>query len=355
MKLDPERYAVFVAFITSFFAVFLSAGIVLGVPAIAEEFGMNNVIQNWIITLAALVIAVFTLPAGQISGKIGVKKTLIIGVSIFYMFNSIGTQGIMEDVSKSGNENVQMLIKAIGIVSVAVAIVLGLLIIYANNFLIKRRKKEFGIYMLLGMGKKKVSKILVYETCIVGFISLIVGLFVGIFGSQLLSIIVAKMFAVDVTGYTFAVSGKAAIITVISFVAIFFIVLLFNTRMVSKYKLIDLINAEKKGEKQIIKNTKVSIALFIISAVLLVIAYAGIGIFGNRMRGREFAFAAGVVVIGTFVLFWSFAGFFQTVLSKNKGYKKGSYNKNKHYDNRKQQKPAPKKTFWQRVKAFFGR
>ena len=89
MEFEPEKYAVFVAFITSFFAVFLSAGIVLGVPAIGAEFGMNNIIQNWITTLTALVIAVFTLPAGQISGKIGVKKTLIIGVSIF-LFASLG-------------------------------------------------------------------------------------------------------------------------------------------------------------------------------------------------------------------------------------------------------------------------
>ncbi|MCR5250101.1 MAG: ABC transporter permease [Lachnospiraceae bacterium] len=249
--------------------------------------------------------------------------TLIIGVAIFYMFNSIGTQGIMEDVSKSGNDKVKMLITAIEVVSVAVALVLGLLMIYANNFLIKRRKKEFGIYLLLGMNKKKVSKILVCETCIVGIVSMFIGLLLGIFGSQFLSIIVAKMFAVDVTSYTFAISEKAAVITVLSFLVIFFVVLLFNTGTISRYKLIDLINAEKKGEKQIIRNTKVSIALFIISTILLVIAYAVIGIFGNRMRGRDFAFTAGLVVIGTFVLFWSFVGFFQTVLSKSAGYKKG--------------------------------
>ncbi|MBR4447875.1 MFS transporter [Methanobrevibacter sp.] len=83
MKLNSESFVVFVAFITSFFAVFLSVGIVLGVPAIASEFGMNNVIQNWITTLTALVIAVFTLPAGQLSGKYGVKKSLIFGVSLF--------------------------------------------------------------------------------------------------------------------------------------------------------------------------------------------------------------------------------------------------------------------------------
>ncbi|WP_405280131.1 MFS transporter [Methanobrevibacter sp.] len=90
MKITSESYVVFVSFITSFFAVFLSAGIVLGVPSIADEFAMNNVVQNWIPTIALLVVAVFTLPAGQISGKYGVKKSLIIGVLIF-IFASLGT------------------------------------------------------------------------------------------------------------------------------------------------------------------------------------------------------------------------------------------------------------------------
>jgi len=85
MKFDLETAVVFVSFITSFFAVFLSAGIVLGVPSIASEFEMNNVVQNWIPTIALLVIAVFTLPAGQISGKYGVKKSLIAGVVIFIL------------------------------------------------------------------------------------------------------------------------------------------------------------------------------------------------------------------------------------------------------------------------------
>ena len=89
MKLNTETYVVFVSFITSFFAVFLSAGIILGVPSIASEFQMNNVIQNWIPTIAMLVVAVFTLPAGQLSGKYGVKKSLIAGVVIF-IIASIG-------------------------------------------------------------------------------------------------------------------------------------------------------------------------------------------------------------------------------------------------------------------------
>ena len=87
--MEFETYVIFVSFITSFFAVFLSSGIVLGVPSIATEFGMNNVVQNWIPTITLLVVAVFTLPAGQISGKYGVKKSLIAGVAIF-LIASIG-------------------------------------------------------------------------------------------------------------------------------------------------------------------------------------------------------------------------------------------------------------------------
>ncbi len=250
--------------------------------------------------------------------------TLIIGVAIFYMFNSIGTQGLMEDVSKSGNENVQMLISVMGGVSVGVAVILGMLIIYANGFLIKRRKKEFGIYMLLGMGKKKVSKILICETCVVGFVSLVIGMIAGIFGSQLLSIVVAKMFAVDVTGYTFDISGRAVVITILCFAAIFLVVLIFNTKMVGRYKLIDLMNAEKAREKQIIRNTKLSVVLFILSFAVLTAACIEVGFFGEDMSKNGFIACSLILVVATFVIFASFAGFFQKLMEKRRGfYKKG--------------------------------
>ena len=250
--------------------------------------------------------------------------TLIIGVAIFYMFNSIGTQGLMEDVSKSGNENVQMLISVMGGVSVGVAVILGMLIIYANGFLIKRRKKEFGIYMLLGMGKKKVSKILICETCVVGFVSLVIGMIAGIFGSQLLSIVVAKMFAVDVTGYTFDISGRAAVITILCFAAIFLVILIFNTKMVGRYKLIDLMNAEKAREKQIIRNTKLSVVLFILSFAVLTAACIEVGFFGVDMSKNGFIACSLILIVATFVIFASFAGFFQKLMEKRGGfYKKG--------------------------------
>ena len=89
MKIEFETYVVLISFITSFFAVFLSNGIIIGVPAIAQEFAMNNVIQNWVPTIFFLVVAVFTVPAGQISGKFGVKKSLLAGISVF-LIGSIG-------------------------------------------------------------------------------------------------------------------------------------------------------------------------------------------------------------------------------------------------------------------------
>lgn len=102
--------------------------------------------------------------------------TLVLGVSIFYMFNSLDSQQAMLQVSESQRSIIKLMIIMLGYISIFVAIILGLLIVYANNFLINRRKKEFGVYMLLGMGKKQISKIILLETIFVGIISLIIGI-----------------------------------------------------------------------------------------------------------------------------------------------------------------------------------
>ena len=104
--------------------------------------------------------------------------TLVLGVAIFYMFNSLDSQQAMLQVSESQRNIIKLMITMLGFVSVFVAVVLGLLIVYANNFLINRRKKEFGIYMTLGMGRRQISKIILMETIFVGIISLAIGLVV---------------------------------------------------------------------------------------------------------------------------------------------------------------------------------
>ena len=199
--------------------------------------------------------------------------TLVLGVAIFYMFNSIDSQQAMLEVSESTRSIIKLMISLLGYVSVFVAVVLGLLIVYANNFLINRRKKEFGIYMTLGMGKRQISKIILIETILVGIISLIVGLIIGIFASQFMSILVAKMFEADMSKFQFVFSKDACIKTCIYFAVMYVAVMFFNTFTVSKYKLIDLLNANKKNENVKIKNPIICILVFLGAVSILGYAY----------------------------------------------------------------------------------
>ncbi len=144
--------------------------------------------------------------------------------------------------------------KAISGVSVLVSIILGGLIVYANNFLIKRRKKELGIYMILGMGKRKISRILVTETFIVGVISLVGGLVLGIGASQGLSTFTLNLFDVGMDEYEFIASTSAIGKTILYFGTMFLLIMIFNVFVISKYKVIDLLIANIKNEDIKFKN-----------------------------------------------------------------------------------------------------
>ena len=191
--------------------------------------------------------------------------TLILGVAIFYVFNSIESQTVLLDVTESTYEVIGMMTTMLSAASVFVAFILGFLIIYASRFLIKRRNKEFGIYMLLGMSKRKISMILFFETILIGIISLAVGLGIGVLLSQLMSMLVANMFEADMTKYQFIFSQDACIKTLIYFGIMYVIVMLFNAINVGKCKLIDLIQTSKKSETIKLKNPLLCTVVFILS------------------------------------------------------------------------------------------
>ena len=159
--------------------------------------------------------------------------TLILGVCIFYVFNSMDSQTAMLTVTSRQHEMIDLLIQVLSYVSVFVSLILGFLIIYASRFLMKKRNKEFGIYMTLGMSKRKISFLLLIETFIIGLISLAVGLLIGIALSQITSIFIANMFEADMTKFTFNFSNTAMIKTIIYFGIIYFIVMVFNTIIVN--------------------------------------------------------------------------------------------------------------------------
>lgn len=151
--------------------------------------------------------------------------TLILGVAIFYLFNAIETQTTMLKISEDTREIVKLINTTLSGVSVFVAFILGFLVIYASNFLMKKRKKEFALYILLGMGKRKISLILFLETLIIGVISLGIGLVAGIGLSQVTSIFVANMFGVNIEKYRFVFSQQAFVKTLIYFAIIYVIVI----------------------------------------------------------------------------------------------------------------------------------
>ena len=252
--------------------------------------------------------------------------TLVLGVAIFYMFNSLDSQEAMLKVSQSTRELIQLMIQMLGMISVFIAIVLGFLIVYANNFLINRRKREFGIYMTLGMGRRQISAIILLETILIGIISLVVGLFIGIFASQFMSILVAKLFEADMTEFTFVFSKEACIKTCIYFTVMYIAVIMFNTLTISRYKLINLLTENKKNEKVKIKSPVISIIVFIISCVILGYAYYLVtGGVGELRTAEKLMKPILMGIVGTIGIFWSLSGFILKIIqTRKKIYLKGT-------------------------------
>lgn len=251
--------------------------------------------------------------------------TLILGVAIFYVFNAIDSQSVMLDVRENMMDIIKLMNDMLSGVSVFVSCILGFLIIYASRFLIKRRNKEFGIYLTLGMSKRKISVILFFETLLIGIVSLVAGLVIGTILSQFMSVIVANMFDADMTKFKFIFSMKACIKTLIYFAIMYVLVMIFNTFSISRCKLIDLLNAGKKTEKVTMKNPVICTIVFVIGVGILSYAYwmvtRGVRTL-NTFDKIGIPIALGCVA--TFLIFWSVSGFMIRIFTSIKSvYYKG--------------------------------
>ncbi len=245
--------------------------------------------------------------------------TLVLGVAIFYIFNSLDSQEAMQTVSSSTKEIIKLMISMLGMVSVFVAVVLGLLIVYANNFLINRRKKEFGVYMTLGMGKGQISKIILLETIFIGILSLAIGIIIGIFASQFMSALVVKLFEADMSKFSFVFSKDACIKTCVYYAIMYLAVMLFSTITISRYKLINLLTATKKNEKVTMKNWFLSILVFIIAVCILGFAYYKVTIDANNIDSEEKILKPILMgIVGTILVFWSLSGFILKIIQSLK-------------------------------------
>ena len=244
--------------------------------------------------------------------------TLVLAVCIFYMFNSIYAQKDIMVVTETTAESMKALRQILSYISVFVAVVLGFLIVYANNFFIRRRKKELGVYMTLGMSKRNISMILMLETSFMAGMALVTGLLLGIFGSQMMSVFTAKIFEADLSAYRFVFAPDAAVKSVIYFGVIFLVVMLLNTITIGKYKLIDLLYGGRKNETIRIKNMKTAMKVFVASILCLAAAYALI--LNNGIIHVNLYFALSIILgtVGTLLFFWSLSGILVKIMQRNK-------------------------------------
>ena len=247
--------------------------------------------------------------------------TLVLGVAVFYAFNTMSVQGdfLRGDVGETLSQVGQILDG----LTVFLAVILGFLMVYANNFLMRRRKKELGLYQVLGMRTGQVNVVLALETLLVAAVSFGVGIALGVLVSQVLLFVTARMFATTVQHFSFFFSTDAFMLTLVCFGVIFVVMMLFNWITLRRVRLIDLMSSARQNEKQFVRRLPLSIVLTAAGLVLMGVAYWRLIRDGfpmdNSMQGG-FIITTVMVAVGTFVFFYGLAGTLTALLTHMRGF-----------------------------------
>lgn len=247
--------------------------------------------------------------------------TLVLGVAVFYAFNTMSVQGdfLRGDVGETLSQVGQILDG----LTVFLAVILGFLMVYANNFLMRRRKKELGLYQVLGMRTGQVNVVLALETLLVAAVSFGVGIALGVLVSQVLLFVTARMFAATVQHFSFFFSPDAFLLTLACFGVIFVVMMLFNWITLRRVRLIDLMSSARQNEKQFVRRLPLSIVLTAAGLVLMGVAYWRLIRDGfpmdNSMQGG-FIITTVMVIVGTFVFFYGLAGALTALLTHVRGF-----------------------------------
>lgn len=247
--------------------------------------------------------------------------TLVLGVTVFYAFNTISGQA--DFLSEDTRQMVKTVAMLMGFVTVFLSFVLGFLMVYANNYLVKRRKREFGLYQLLGMRQGQVSLILVLETLLASVASLLVGLAMGVLFSQILVFVTAALFNETVTNFSFRFSPEAALFTLICFSLVFVVMLVFNLRTLHKVRLVELMGASRVNERTRVRSLPVSVVGVMLGLALIIWSYVRLLKDGLPINSAEqfggFFLTTGIVTVGTLVLFYALSGVLLHVAHAFKG------------------------------------
>lgn len=244
--------------------------------------------------------------------------TCILTVAMYYIMKSLSKNDGLNNILGAGTVTYTL---ELG--SRITAIFAFIFLFYTNSFLTKNRKKEFGLFNVLGMEKKHIAKIIAYESIYVTLISLAGGFIAGILLDKLMYLVITRIIKSEIA-LGFYISKEAIIYTLILFGILFFIIFLNSLRMIHLSKPIELLKGENAGEKE--PKSK------------WVLAILGLGCLGggyyisitveNPMAALTLFFVAVIlVVVGTYLIFTASSISFLKLLKKNKRY----YYKTNHF------------------------
>lgn len=252
--------------------------------------------------------------------------TLTLGVTVFYAFNTISMQVDIAGIDEKGLA--QVMGSMLGNLTYFLAGVMAFLMVYANNFIMKRRKKEFGLYQVLGMGRGRVATIMALETVIVSVVAFVAGIVLGVGLSQLMTFFTASLFKTQIANFHFFFSVHAFNLTLACMLVMFVLTLLLNLRAVRRTKLIELMGAERRNESIKTRNPWIAIAIFAVGVVLVGVAYYrllrdGFPLTATDSKLQEamnqFGITTAMVTVGTFALFWGLSGMLIKLLQSLRG------------------------------------
>lgn len=241
--------------------------------------------------------------------------TLTLGVTVFYAFNTISMQVDIAGIDEKGLA--QVMGSMLGNLTYFLAGVMAFLMVYANNFIMKRRKKEFGLYQVLGMGRGRVATIMALETVIVSVVAFVAGIVLGVGLSQLMTFFTASLFKTQIANFHFFFSVHAFNLTLACMLVMFVLTLLLNLRAVRRTKLIELMGAERRNESIKTRNPWIAIAIFAVGVALVGVACYrllrdGFPLTATDSKLQEamnqFGITTAMVTVGTFALFWGLSG-----------------------------------------------
>ena len=240
--------------------------------------------------------------------------TLMLSVALFYSFSTLTNQTVFVGLGSSTSSLMLRMGELIRGLSIFLMIIIGILIVYANIFFMRRRVREFATYLLLGMKKTSLALVILIENILVGISALVMGLIVGVVISQFSSLAILKLFNTPVDRFHFLLIPDAFVFTACMFACVFLISTFCATLVISRARLSILFRSSFASERFKMKNPWITLVLFLVSIFVIANAYNMFSFDALTSEGSGvFLHCTLLVVFGTALFFYSVSAAFTQI------------------------------------------